>query len=129
MMIAVGVMIVSAVMIGSAGMTEVALMIVVARMIVDGRHNVDSGSGLFVMTRVIRMPRVDRAEVATSRIVRHAIPAGATRSSGSRALRAKEQMQRAIMNELGLTKQPEPHDVSDALAAALCHYYVQKTPA
>jgi crossover junction endodeoxyribonuclease RuvC len=42
---------------------------------------------------------------------------------------SKEQMQRAIMNELGLTKLPEPHDVSDALAAALCHYYVQKTPA
>jgi crossover junction endodeoxyribonuclease RuvC len=35
----------------------------------------------------------------------------------------KEQMQNAIMRELGLAKLPEPHDVSDALAVALCHYY------
>jgi crossover junction endodeoxyribonuclease RuvC len=41
----------------------------------------------------------------------------------------KDQMQRAIMTELGLPKLPEPHDVADALAAALCHYYCQKTPA
>jgi len=42
---------------------------------------------------------------------------------------SKEQMQQAIMSELRLPKLPEPHDVSDALAAALCHYYLQKTPA
>ena len=42
---------------------------------------------------------------------------------------SKEQMQMAIMSELKLPKMPEPHDVSDALAAALCHYYLQKTPA
>lgn len=36
---------------------------------------------------------------------------------------SKEQMQNAIMRELGLSKLPEPHDVSDALAVALCHYY------
>jgi crossover junction endodeoxyribonuclease RuvC len=36
---------------------------------------------------------------------------------------SKEQMQAAIKRELGLTKLPEPHDVSDALAVALCHYY------
>ena len=41
----------------------------------------------------------------------------------------KEQMQRTIATELGLPKLPEPHDVADALAAALCHYYAQKTPA
>src|SRR5205807_197077 len=35
----------------------------------------------------------------------------------------KEQMQNAIMRELGLAKLPEPHDVSDALGVALCHYY------
>ncbi|NBO91570.1 MAG: crossover junction endodeoxyribonuclease RuvC [Planctomycetia bacterium] len=34
----------------------------------------------------------------------------------------KEQMQHAIRRELNLTKLPEPHDVADALAAALCHY-------
>ena len=42
---------------------------------------------------------------------------------------SKEQMQQAIMSELSLPKLPEPHDVSDALAAALCHYYIQKKPA
>lgn len=35
----------------------------------------------------------------------------------------KEQMQRATQRELGLTELPEPHDVADALAAALCHYH------
>ena len=41
----------------------------------------------------------------------------------------KEQMQHAIATELGLPKLPEPHDVADALAAALCHYYSQKATA
>jgi crossover junction endodeoxyribonuclease RuvC len=36
---------------------------------------------------------------------------------------SKEQMQRAIARELGLEKLPEPHDVADALAIALCHYF------
>ena len=35
----------------------------------------------------------------------------------------KEQMQAAVTRELGLAKPPEPHDVADALAIALCHYY------
>ena len=30
--------------------------------------------------------------------------------------------------ELGLTRLPEPADVADALATALCHYYLLKTP-
>ena len=42
---------------------------------------------------------------------------------------SKEQMQRTIQRELGLAKLPEPPDVADALAAALCHYYVVKLPA
>jgi crossover junction endodeoxyribonuclease RuvC len=42
---------------------------------------------------------------------------------------SKEQMQQAITRELGLSEVPEPPDVADALAAALCHYYVQKLPA
>jgi crossover junction endodeoxyribonuclease RuvC len=42
---------------------------------------------------------------------------------------SKEQVQRTIQRELGLAKLPEPPDVADALAAALCHYYVQKRPA
>ena len=40
---------------------------------------------------------------------------------------SKEQMQNAIMRELGLKVMPEPHDVSDALAIALCHYYKSAT--
>jgi crossover junction endodeoxyribonuclease RuvC len=36
---------------------------------------------------------------------------------------SKEQMQYAIARELGLAKLPEPHDVADALAIALCHYF------
>ncbi|VTS07165.1 crossover junction endodeoxyribonuclease RuvC [Tuwongella immobilis] len=39
----------------------------------------------------------------------------------------KEQMQRAMMRELRLQAMPEPHDVADALAAALCHYYTEST--
>jgi crossover junction endodeoxyribonuclease RuvC len=41
---------------------------------------------------------------------------------------SKEQMQRAIQRELGLAELPEPADVADALAAALCHYYRQRMP-
>jgi crossover junction endodeoxyribonuclease RuvC len=41
----------------------------------------------------------------------------------------KEQVQRTIQQELGLKEVPEPPDVADALAAALCHYYEQKQPA
>jgi crossover junction endodeoxyribonuclease RuvC len=40
----------------------------------------------------------------------------------------KDQVQRAIQNELGLARLPEPADVADALAVALCHYYVQTLP-
>ena len=35
----------------------------------------------------------------------------------------KEQIQRAMQRELNLAKLPEPPDVADALAVALCHYY------
>ncbi|MCI0642536.1 MAG: crossover junction endodeoxyribonuclease RuvC [Gemmataceae bacterium] len=38
---------------------------------------------------------------------------------------SKEQMQRAIQNEMGLAKLPDPPDVADALAVALCHCYAQ----
>jgi crossover junction endodeoxyribonuclease RuvC len=40
----------------------------------------------------------------------------------------KEQMQRAVARELGLTEMPEPHDVADALAVALCHYFASSSP-
>ena len=39
----------------------------------------------------------------------------------------KDQMQRAIALEFGLAAAPEPPDVADALAIALCHYYYGKT--
>ena len=42
---------------------------------------------------------------------------------------SKEQMQFAIQRELGLAKLPEPADVADAIAGALCHYHAQKKPA
>jgi crossover junction endodeoxyribonuclease RuvC len=38
----------------------------------------------------------------------------------------KDQMQRAMQRELGLDRLPEPPDVADALAAALCHCYTMK---
>lgn len=37
----------------------------------------------------------------------------------------KSQMQDAVQRELKLTTLPEPPDVADALAIALCHYYLQ----
>lgn len=38
----------------------------------------------------------------------------------------KEQMQHAIQTELGLDRLPEPHDVADACAVALCHFQIQR---
>lgn len=38
----------------------------------------------------------------------------------------KAQIQRAIMSELGLDRLPEPHDVADACAVALCHFHISR---
>ena len=38
----------------------------------------------------------------------------------------KEQMQRAIQMELRLATLPEPHDVADACAVALCHLQLER---
>lgn len=38
----------------------------------------------------------------------------------------KSQVQHAIMAELGLDRLPEPHDVADACAIALCHYHINR---
>lgn len=38
----------------------------------------------------------------------------------------KAQMQRAICHEFGLSAPPEPPDVADAMALALCHLYLQR---
>ena len=40
----------------------------------------------------------------------------------------KAQMQQAIQRELCLSQTPEPADVADALAIALCHYYLKDKP-
>lgn len=40
----------------------------------------------------------------------------------------KLQMQQAIQRELALAKLPEPADVADALAIALCHFYLMERP-
>ena len=43
---------------------------------------------------------------------------------------SKEQVQHVIQRELGLARLPEPPDVADALAVALCHYHThQERPA
>lgn len=39
---------------------------------------------------------------------------------------SKDQMQRTIQHELGLPTLPDPPDVADALAVALCHHYQSK---
>jgi len=38
----------------------------------------------------------------------------------------KHQMQQAICNEFGLAAPPEPPDVADAMAIALCHHYLER---
>ena len=40
----------------------------------------------------------------------------------------KEQMQLAMLREFRLPQMPEPHDVADALAIALCHYFASRGP-
>ncbi|MGL6225397.1 MAG: crossover junction endodeoxyribonuclease RuvC [Thermoguttaceae bacterium] len=40
----------------------------------------------------------------------------------------KDQIQRAIRLEFGLAECPDPPDVADALAIALCHAYLSKLP-
>jgi crossover junction endodeoxyribonuclease RuvC len=39
---------------------------------------------------------------------------------------SKEQIQRTMQRELGLANLPEPPDVADALAVALCHFYLNR---
>ena len=40
----------------------------------------------------------------------------------------KSQVQQAVRHELGLAEVPDPPDVADALAIALCHYYLKDKP-
>jgi crossover junction endodeoxyribonuclease RuvC len=39
---------------------------------------------------------------------------------------SKQQIQQAVMREFGLTVAPEPPDVADAIAIALCHVHYQQ---
>jgi crossover junction endodeoxyribonuclease RuvC len=39
---------------------------------------------------------------------------------------SKEQVQRTIQSEFGMATLPDPPDVADAIAVALCHYYQSK---
>jgi crossover junction endodeoxyribonuclease RuvC len=39
---------------------------------------------------------------------------------------SKEQVQRTIQQELGLREPPSPPDVADALAGALCHFFLSR---
>lgn len=39
----------------------------------------------------------------------------------------KEQMQQAVKIQLNLTEDPEPHDLADACAVALCHLALERT--
>lgn len=41
---------------------------------------------------------------------------------------SKDQVQRTIQRELGLATLPEPADVADALAIALCHLFLTRNP-
>ena len=41
----------------------------------------------------------------------------------------KSQVQLAVTRHLNLTAIPQPPDVADALAIALCHFYLSRTPA
>jgi crossover junction endodeoxyribonuclease RuvC len=41
---------------------------------------------------------------------------------------SKAQIQLAIQREFGLAAPPDPPDVADALAIALCHYYLRDRP-
>jgi crossover junction endodeoxyribonuclease RuvC len=40
----------------------------------------------------------------------------------------KSQVQQAILREFGLRAMPEPPDVADAMAIALCHHYLARQP-
>jgi crossover junction endodeoxyribonuclease RuvC len=40
----------------------------------------------------------------------------------------KMQVQQAILREFSLQEMPEPPDVADAMAIALCHHYLARQP-
>jgi crossover junction endodeoxyribonuclease RuvC len=71
---------------------------------------------IFLAAAQVKIPVVSYASTHVKKIV----------TGNGRA--SKEQVQRTIQNELGLAAMPEPPDVADALAVALCHYYQRQAP-
>ena len=93
-------------------------------------YHEDGLVGVITLNRPSVLNAVDHAMVT-----RLAACLDRARDSGMRALvitgagrASKEQMQHAVARELGLAKLPEPHDVADALAIALCHYFAGNGP-
>jgi crossover junction endodeoxyribonuclease RuvC len=54
------------------------------------------------------------------------LPTRVKKSTTGSGRATKEQMQRAVQTEFGLDAPPEPPDVADALAVALCHFHRQR---
>ena len=67
------------------------------------------------------------AELANVR-VEHYEPTRVKRLLTGNGRAPKPQMQLAVKLQLGLAKTPEPADVADALAIAVCHSYAAKAP-
>jgi crossover junction endodeoxyribonuclease RuvC len=59
---------------------------------------------------------------ANAKVVSY-LPTKVKRALTGNGRASKEQMQRAIQLEFGLAEPPEPPDVADALAVALCHFH------
>jgi crossover junction endodeoxyribonuclease RuvC len=55
--------------------------------------------------------------------IEHYTPTQIKRTLTGSGRASKDQMQRAIQHELRLRSLPEPHDVADACAVAVCHGY------
>ncbi len=68
------------------------------------------------------------AAAQRSVVVVHYTPAQVKRLLTGSGRAGKEQVQAAIQRELRLEQPPEPHDVADACAMALCHYYSSRLP-
>lgn len=62
------------------------------------------------------------AAAASGVVVASYLPTRVKKLTTGNGRASKQQMQAAIQQMLGLTAAPEPPDVADALAIALCHY-------
>jgi len=71
--------------------------------------------GLFVAAATCGIPVVSYSATAIKKTITGHGRAG------------KDQVQRTIQGEFGLMQLPDPPDVADALAVALCHYVLSRT--